>query len=315
MPPEDVQDRAAGVLVGVACGDAIGRPVEFVSQTAVSEQFGTIDGPVDGGRPPRPAGTVTDDTELTLRTARSLVDCHRLDPEDVSARFVDWLGSSPLDVGYLTRDVLEKIAAGKDWSLASYEASMQAPDGRDAGNGSLMRCTPIAVAFRADPQSLVSGSRVISAITHYDTRCQWSCALFNYIVAQLIRGDKPELTPFLQEYKHRLPSELQDGVSNWRATEPTYDSGYVISTLHAALYHGLTAESPREGICESVNHGGDADTIGALTGALLGARFGATAFPTAWVDTVSNTDAAITLSQRLLALDFPAFSAEPYAID
>ncbi|WP_239640695.1 ADP-ribosylglycohydrolase family protein [Haloferax denitrificans] len=303
------------MLVGIACGDAIGRPVEFLSPTAVAEQFGTIEGPVDGGSPPQPAGTVTDDTELTLLTASSMVECQQFSPADVSTRFVDWMGDSPLDVGYLTRDTLQKIATGKDWPLASYEAYKQTPKGREAGNGSLMRCAPISLAFQTDQSSLISGSRVLSAITHYDRRCQWSCALLNSVLAQTIHGDSPDPAAFLDRYDHHLPGELKTVISEWDSTSPTYDSGYVLSSLQAAMYHGLTAESPRDGIIEVVNHGGDADTIGALTGALVGARFGATAFPTQWVETVSGTDDAINLSQKLLNMEFPTFNAEPYSID
>jgi len=56
-------DRAEGVLLGLACGDALGRPVEFKSAEQITAEYGTLSEMVGNGTWGKPAGTVTDDTD------------------------------------------------------------------------------------------------------------------------------------------------------------------------------------------------------------------------------------------------------------
>mgnify|MGYP002338732224 CR=1 FL=1 len=83
-------DKARGTLLGLACGDALGRPVEFKSRRAIQDKHDTLTEMVGGGTWNKPAGTVTDDTEQTLCIARSLAENGEFVPEDVARRFVDW---------------------------------------------------------------------------------------------------------------------------------------------------------------------------------------------------------------------------------
>jgi len=66
------------------------------------------------------------------------------------------------------------------------------------------------------------------------------------------------------------------------------NSGYVVTTLQAGLYHGLTAPTAEDAIVDAVMMGGDTDTIAAVAGAVAGARFGIEAFPDRWLDTVDE---------------------------
>ena len=68
-------NRARGTLLGLACGDALGRPVEFESAAAIERTHGRVTEMLANGTHRQPAGTVTDDTDLALCIARSLVDC------------------------------------------------------------------------------------------------------------------------------------------------------------------------------------------------------------------------------------------------
>lgn len=57
------QDRAHGLLLGLACGDALGRPVEFSSASEISAEHGRLYEMIGFGTWNQPAGTITDDTE------------------------------------------------------------------------------------------------------------------------------------------------------------------------------------------------------------------------------------------------------------
>lgn len=296
-------DRAAGVLLGLACGDALGEPVEGWSADRIDAEYGTLTTFVDGRVP---AGGVTDDTEQALRLARSLADRGEFDPEDVARRFVAWYEGGAVGIGGLTRRVLERIADGQDWTEASRVAWEASPEGRNAGNGSAMRCAPIAVAYADDPEALATVSRASSRVTHWDPRCVHGCALLNRTIAGYLREEASPLETALQSRPEGVPDELV------AALEPVPDgldagdlspTGYVVDTLQAALYHAITAADAETAIVDAVNRGGDADTIGAVAGAVAGARFGASGLPDRWLADLDRAGELRRLGRDLAELD------------
>ena len=145
----DRQDRAEGALLGLACGDALGRPVEFRSPGAIEAEHGTLTEMVGNGTHSKPAGTITDDTEQALCIARSLVKRGEFDPEDIAERFVAWYNSGPFDIGLMTADALRRIDNGVAWDIAGQETWEERAEGSNAGNGSVMRCAPLEIGFGA----------------------------------------------------------------------------------------------------------------------------------------------------------------------
>jgi len=303
----DCRSRAQGILLGLACGDALGRPVEFQGPDRIKQTHGQVTEMLAHGTHGQPTGTITDDTEMALCIARSLAEHGTFEPEDIATRFVDWKRSGPFDIGIMTSSALQRIQNGESWDEAGqreWEASME---GSNAGNGSLMRCAPYAIAYRNEPTELVDISRQSSAITHADPRCQWSCALFNRTLANLLTDvDQP-----LERVLHEIGSELPDDVRN--AVEPIEttlrgdsanisleNSGYVVTTLQAGLYHGLTAETAEDAIVDAVMMGGDTDTIGAVAGAVAGARFGEGALPERWLTEIDEADELRQLATGLI---------------
>ena len=105
-------DRVRGVLLGVACGDALGRPVEFNSASAISAEHGRLTEMVGHGTWNQPAGTITDDTDQALCIARSLVEQQGFDPANVAERFVEWYDSGPFDIGMMTTKALSELKHG-----------------------------------------------------------------------------------------------------------------------------------------------------------------------------------------------------------
>ncbi len=286
-------ERARGCLSGLACGDAVGRPVEFKSARQIRERHGEVIEMLGQGTHRQPAGTITDDTEMALCIAESLVARGGFDRADVAERFVAWLESDPFDVGLMTRDAIERIREGTPPNEAGREVWRERPEGSNAGNGSVMRCAPHAIAFREDDAGLVRVSRESSAITHTDPRCQWGCVLLNRTLAGLVRNETDPLGAAL-EGADEAPEELREAVSAVQAVlegerdpaalEPELStSGYVVDALQAGLVYGLTADTAERAVVDAVNRGEDTDTVGTIAGALAGARFGAGALPDRWV--------------------------------
>lgn len=178
--------KARGTLGGLACGDALGRPVEFTSTERIRSKHGRVTDMLADGSHRQPAGTITDDTQLTLCIARSLDENGEFDPPAVVGRFVEWYNSDPFDIGRLTASTLRRLAAGGSWKTVGIEDWQQLREGANAGNGSVMRCAPYGVAFASQPDDLITASRVSSALTHADPRCQWSCVILNATIAGLL---------------------------------------------------------------------------------------------------------------------------------
>src|SRR6056297_1296693 len=305
----DCRSQAQGILLGLACGDALGRPVEFQGPDRIERTHGRVTKMLAHGTHGQPAGTITDDTEMALCIARSLAEHGAFEPEDIATRFIDWKRSGPFDIGIMTSSALQRIQNGESWDEAGqreWEASME---GSNAGNGSLMRCAPYAIAYQDEPAELVDISRQSSAITHADPRCQWSCALFNRTLANLLTDVERPLERVLDDIGSELPDDVRNAVEPVTAArrgEPVdislENSGYVVTTIQAGLYHGLTAETAEDAIVDAVMMGGDTDTIGAVAGAVVGARFGDDALPERWLTEIGEADELRQLAFDLIEL-------------
>jgi ADP-ribosyl-[dinitrogen reductase] hydrolase len=299
-------DRAAGVLVGLACGDALGRPVEFRSSESVAREHGRVTQMLADGTHGQPAGTVTDDTDLALTVARSLVARGGFDADDVARRFADWLATDPFDVGGLTAAAIRRYEDGATPAAAGRAAWAARPEGANAGNGSLMRCAPHALAYD-DRERLAAAAAAESGITHADPRCVESCVALTRVLSDLCDGAPPDeaLGAALALARDRgAPDGVRERLAV--AAEPEArraNDGFVLDALETALTDALTADSFEDAVVTSVSRGGDADTVGAVCGAVAGARFGVDAVPPRWTERVAVVDDCRDLAAALTALD------------
>jgi ADP-ribosyl-[dinitrogen reductase] hydrolase len=296
-------DRARGVLLGLACGDALGRPVEFSSAAQIEAEHGRLTEMVGQGTWNQPAGTITDDTEQALCIARSLIDQQGFDPSDIADRFVAWYESDPFDIGRMTMRSLSRLNHGDDWDEAGQAVWEQSREGQNAGNGSVMRCPPLAIPYATDWGHLDEVSRQSSQITHADPRCTAGCAILNLTVAALLDDADTPLQDALDYVGPNAPDELVtalEPLARGDSPDTLETSGYVVHSLQTALHDGLVADSVEDAIVTAVNRGGDTDTIGAIAGAVAGARFGASQLPDRWLDAIDEVDELERLAERLV---------------
>ncbi|HZO88247.1 MAG TPA: ADP-ribosylglycohydrolase family protein [Chthonomonadaceae bacterium] len=296
---EQLRDRFRGVLVGLAVGDALGAPLEFQPARKpdhyVTEMIG-------GGWQKLPPGQWTDDTQMALCVVESLLARRVFDPDDIARRFVVWMQSGPPDIGLHTRRVLDAISRGEPWEQASKEVQALNPD--NASNGSLMRCAPLSLFLYRRPDYLATLAPVLSRITHAHPDCEWTCVFVNVAIAWLVQGkSKQEAVDLAYEACDNASQELKERIG--RAMEPTSEvapTGYVLDTLEVALWSFLHAGSFEEALLTAVNRGADADTVGAVTGALAGARYGLSQIPLRWLEVLRERDVLIDYADRLLEL-------------
>jgi len=301
---KDLEAHFRGCLLGLAIGDALGGPVEFMDARSIEKKHGRVKEMIGGGWLHLKPGQYTDDTQMTLCLAQSLVEKNTFDAEDIAARFVAWLNSNPPDVGNHTRAVLSKIdASGSDWKSAS--TGVQRVNPQSAGNGSLMRCAPIALWDFSDVSKRLEHSRVQSEITHAHQECQWSCALLNSFIFHLMDVGVRDVA------LDRALSECRDAPGHIRkrvqlapgkVKSELKPSGYVLDTLDCAVWAFMNSDGFEDALVAAVNLGGDADTNGAVCGALAGAFYGARDIPARWLEVLQDrqqiAQLATSIAQR-----------------
>jgi ADP-ribosyl-[dinitrogen reductase] hydrolase len=272
----EMKDRIQGCAVGAAVGDALGMPLEFGPRQPAGRLVREM-------RPGRiPAGTFTDDTEMALALAESLLAHRPLDAADLARRFVAWLQAGPDDVGIHTRNVLSRIAAGEPWQQAVEAVQRRKPD--SAGNGSVMRCWPVALACWDDLEGLLAASRLQSRVSHPHPECEAGSAFATATIYHLLRGASPDGAVALAIELAEPPPGLRAMIEGApaRSREELANSGWVRHTLESAVWGLLTTGSFEEAVVQVVNLCGDADTAGTVVGALAGAAYGLQAIPDRW---------------------------------
>ena len=282
---DSTQDRLRGIALGAAIGDALGMPLEFhPPRDPAAFEKEMVNGHL-------PAGIFTDDTEMALALAESLLVHTPLDGSDLALRFVDWYHGNPPDIGDHTKHVLSLIAAGTPWQEAAKTAQQLNPG--SLSNGSLMRCWPISVAYYNQPELLISESKLQSEITHAHPDCINACVFINLLLQHLVqRENRHPPDSFLRTSISQVSSVLnlneefkiliKKAPSKKREELP--NSGWVKHTLESALWAVLTTNTFEDAVVQAVNLGSDADTTGSVAGALAGALYGINAIPQRWAN-------------------------------
>jgi ADP-ribosyl-[dinitrogen reductase] hydrolase len=263
-----VRERAYATLLGSALGDALGATVEFCTQTEIRAQYGVLRKIVGGGWLKLKPGEVTDDTQMSLCIARSLVAVG-WSPLDIAERFAVWFKGWPVDVGNTCRR-----------GIARYinHGTLAGPFNEgDAGNGAAMRMAPVALATLADGRLLERWAVEQGHITHNHPLSDAACVLVGRLIHLGCTGQPRE----------RLQHTVEDTVTQF----PTFRfspyrglaTAYVVDTLQTVLHYFLSTNSFEECLVAIVNQGGDADTTGAIAGAIAGAFYGPAQLPGLWV--------------------------------
>ncbi|MFI1362677.1 ADP-ribosylglycohydrolase family protein [Streptomyces griseochromogenes] len=279
-------ERAVGALLGSAVGDALGAPFEFGPEGAFSARFphpghgGEMCG--GGGWDP---GEATDDTQLAVLTAESLLERGGLDLPDVFRRFQRWAAADPKDIGLQTEAVL---SSGAPWDTAAAEHFQVSQ--RAAGNGALMRAAPSAVRFaRHGREATMDAARRLSALTHGDPAAWEGTAVLHELIRIALTGTDPltavpaTLTALHPDHRDRYTTVLSPG---WHPDLATEFNGAVWPCLGSALWALRTTRSYEEAVRAAIDLGGDTDTVAAVTGALAGAVYGSAAVPLRWAEAV-----------------------------
>jgi ADP-ribosyl-[dinitrogen reductase] hydrolase len=276
-----VKDQALGAFVGLAVGDALGAPVEFKEPG----EFGPV---LDYARSyvwQIPAGYWTDDTSLAVCLAESIIHKNTVDPDDIMQRFVRWYvhgeNSSTgrcFDIGSTTRSNIQRYIDQGVYTPAPNIAWQ-------SGNGGIMRLSPVAVRYWNDLDLVKEFSIMQSQTTHGSDECVRCAQQLGVMLARAIQGQ-----PVWQELNQKLSDYDPSKISN---------GGRASTTLLAAEWCVATTDNFQAAVCKAVNLGGDADTIGAVTGQIAGSIYGLSGIPERWKKGLYDYERLLDLAQML----------------
>lgn len=272
-PPPDrygeVVSRARAAFIGLAVGDALGAPVEFMTSGEISAKYGVLRDLVGGGWLRLKPGNVTDDTEMSLCIARALTAAGGWSLTGIADNLAAWLKSKPVDVGDTCRRGI------RNYML---KGQLETPPNQwDAGNGALMRMLPVALFTLGDDWLMKQCVVAQARLTHNHPLSDGACIIMGRLLHLALSGAS----------KTRLRRELEGFFVEYESFrfDPYHGlaTGYVVDTMQTVLYHFFRGTDFEECLVGTVNQGGDADTTGAIVGALAGAYYDLESIPRRWL--------------------------------
>jgi ADP-ribosylglycohydrolase len=304
MSDPQLISRARGALLGLVAGNQLGVPTEHLG-TAEAIRKAFPNGVVDLAPPPKNS-PYDDDAAMALLLGESLLACQGFDAGDVAGRWVKWMKMDGRGIGLTTRRALTLIDHGKEPFEAGRLANQEKP-GRAAGNGSVMRCLPVALRFHDNIDRLIRVSTQQAAITHSDERCTWGAAAVNLAARELLHGNIYFIDEVLHRIGDRAPRALRDAIhrvprereSDLPVAVPG-EAGYVVHCVEIAFWFVTHDRTLEDALIYLAQAGGDTDTNAAVAGALLGARYGEVALPPRWVDQLVGAQGIAKLAENLV---------------
>ncbi|ORC37377.1 hypothetical protein B4O97_04080 [Marispirochaeta aestuarii] len=314
-----LDSRVKGGIFGLAIGDALGVPVEFIHREKITRS--PVRGMQGYGTHNQPPGTWSDDTSMALCILESVTKIG-WNIDDQAMRFVRWYKEAHLtahdavfDIGIATAQAIDRIAAG----YAPLEAGSR--DENSNGNGSLMRSLPAAVycAVTCGDEKLVEEVANSSAITHAHPRSRLGCVIHAFLISELLKSKRIDaaligaakrvesvlescilFSDMKQELQH-YHSILYDNLELAESSE-IRSSGYVVDTLEAAVWCLLTSSGFEECVLKAVNLGDDTDTVGAVAGGLAGIYWGYESIPSEWIETLAKHEMIGAMAEEFVGV-------------
>jgi ADP-ribosylglycohydrolase len=299
------QDAVKGILAGLALGDALGWPIEFLNM----QKINTIYGPGGIKEPPNPA-QVTDDTQTSLVIAEALVEAGHKDIESLMAvvtrRLIEWSNSPDNDraPGHTVTEAVRTLEAGVPWRESGGQAK---------GNGSAIRVASIGFFYQHNPDRLREVAHATGIATHAHPASDAATIAAAYAVKLALDGTNPaDYINKILAFTNGISGDLDDAllrighVLEWTdefaAINHIGDGWVGEQSVAMALYCVLRYPDDFAGaVRRAVNIPGDSDSVGCIAGGIMGARLGISGVPSDWVARLENRDALLDLADQLVS--------------
>ncbi|AIB12320.1 ADP-ribosyl-(dinitrogen reductase) hydrolase [Azospirillum argentinense] len=269
MTDHSIRSRALGAYLGLACGDALGATVEFLTKGEIAHQYGVHKHIKGGGWLKLPAGQVTDDTEMSIHLGRAILAAPEWDARRAAEEFAVWLKGVPVDVGDTTRRGIRRFIM--HGTLSEPESEYH------AGNGAAMRNLPVALATLGDDDAFERWTVEQAHITHCNAMSDAATLTLGHMVRRLVLGGS--VRDVRDESNKLIAKHRQFKFQPYRGLA----TAYIVDTMQTVMHYYFQTDSVESCVVETVNQGGDADTTGAIAGMLAGATYGVETIPPRWL--------------------------------
>ena len=289
-----------GVYLGVMIGDALGNKVESKLPEKKRSKYGSVNRYMPGAH-------ITDDTQLTMRAVKAILDKNGFDPDEIAYRMYE---KHIRGIGHATKESVKSYKAlykkyGKRaWVYSAVES---------AGNGALMRLSAVlAPHFIGLDDFIVGNGVLLTRITYNDRLALSSAGAFSVMLYDLVtlskaperdwwveryveisrelEGDDTKYKPRFGVLKHLGPAwefveksirySEREGISLLEFSKSFGSGAYLLETVPFVIYTMMEySHKPYECLVRAITDSKDSDTIGATIGYLLGAMYGVKAFP------------------------------------
>ncbi len=295
-----IRNSLNGIL-GLAIGDAMGVPLEFMPREKLLED--PVTEMKEFGSHNMPKGTWSDDTSMTLATIDAIKSTGKMNYQDIADNFLKWFKEAEYTANHQVFDIGRTVL----YALAKYEQNRNNPTdcGENSelsnGNGSLMRILPVAyycyhkssTFSRMTEDEVLEIVKDVSSITHRHEISILGCYIYTIYAIRLLYGDGKysayqyiqnlDYSMFTKNSINRYERILKNDISKLNIDE-IKSTGYIVDTLEATIWVLLNTDNFNQAIIGAINLGNDTDTIGACTGGLAGIIYGVDEINPTWKD-------------------------------
>jgi ADP-ribosyl-[dinitrogen reductase] hydrolase len=292
-----LHQRALGAYLGLAVGDALGGPVEFLTAREIAHRGGHREMTGGGWLKLKP-GQITDDTEMSLCLGRAWIEAGGWDATTTLNHFAEWLKHYPIDVGGTCRRGIRRYIV---------EGTLESPlSDADGGNGAAMRILPVALATYGDDDLFEQVALAQAHTTHHHPLSDAATLTLGRMVHMLLAGGGVKETLALTNALVIAYPKFKYKPYAGRA------SGYIVDTMQTVLHHFFNTDNFEDCLINTVACGEDADTTGAIVGMLAGALYGVDAIPKRWLNKLEKPIKAEIEHQAITLIEHAIHKGKVY---
>jgi len=290
-----LQDKFRGAILGGFLGDAFGAGFEGMSPDRATFHLGNLS--------KKFSRNYTDDTDMTLALAESVVQTGGVDPEDIAKQFIL---HCDLTRGYAIGTIKAVLAlrAGLKW----HQVGRMVFENGSFGNGAAMRVSPVGLFYHPDLDKIQEEAIKQANITHLHPLGQWGAVMqaccVGLAVTQNPKGPvkKEQMVTNLREVLWRGQIEYMKALNKIeelvaqkrklqaRQVVQVFGNGVeALFSVPSACYIAITY-SPDfcDAVQAAISLGGDTDTIAGMVGAIVGAHVGEKGLPADWTEQLED---------------------------
>lgn len=283
-----MDDKKLGTLIGLAIGDAMGAPYEFMNKNVYipTKEYAV------GGYHNVDLGEYTDDTSMALCLANSLIECKEFDAYNQMEKYSQWYKNGYMSTRKYCFDIGNATRKSIDDFIIHNIAYSEVTKNDESGNGSIMRLAPIPMYYD-NYEEMIKYAYLSSKVTHKSDESANSCVILATIIYNCYKFNDKDL--ILSNYFDDFSL-----IEKAKASTDTVPTGYCKDTLEIAIRGFYNFDNFIDGLMYVISLGEDTDTVGAVYGQIAGAYYGLSQIPNYYKQNLMNYNLIFDIANKLI---------------